>query len=668
MLHAIKRCYKASFEVVVSRKSGSGEKAHKASRGSYRSSELGETTMRLSLAGNRRLVLVMASLLLCSCSHKSSGPPNTSEAGSAASSSAPSNTAERSATKDAAGESAIVAAVRQKIESDEDIKSSKSIQISYANGIVKLTGKVDDSDEAWAAGDAALKVDGIQGIANCLTAEKYSWGSPARPVPSYEALIGAMLKAITSDPRFKGKVEIQFEPDSIFRLPNPPPNGHEGSFSVRGSVEDQEQNTAVINHMVKLSELAGSSAIDVLHDPLRRSTSNDPPPAWKNSATQDKPTVPLCPGLTVVTAIAGSGGDYESIKTIESVDARQVRLKYSTEHTSRPWWEGPQELRKELIFRNVLKSDLESAHRYGYIFEKDAPEATPGTTAIGTSADLLRELKANGETTLHLCLPYTLEGGCSATGTGVFSKLKRMENEPVRLRVLVNGVPADLPAVHAMEERGVARDEFFFLDDERNPLTLKFRLGIGSVPALDPRQQQECENARTKNQYFSIDALSPDTYPWSCDLPDGGDGNTLRVVKIDTRCVLSGGSSEATGLEKALADTGKIDIYSIYFSFNSAGIRDESEPTLKEIAQALRRHRDWKLRIAGHTDGVGSNEQNLDLSRRRAAAVKNALVKKYGIAPDRLATTGFGKSQPKDTNDTLEGRANNRRVELMKIL
>jgi len=105
----------------------------------------------------------------------------------------------------------------------------------------------------------------------------------------------------------------------------------------------------------------------------------------------------------------------------------------------------------------------------------------------------------------------------------------------------------------------------------------------------------------------------------------------------------------------------------VYFSFNSDVIRDESEPTLKEIAEVLRRHRDWRLRIAGHTDGIGSDQQNLELSTRRAAAVKDALVKKFGIAAGRLETSGFGKSQPKDTNDTLEGRAHNRRVGLMKI-
>jgi outer membrane protein OmpA-like peptidoglycan-associated protein len=162
-------------------------------------------------------------------------------------------------------------------------------------------------------------------------------------------------------------------------------------------------------------------------------------------------------------------------------------------------------------------------------------------------------------------------------------------------------------------------------------------------------------------------------------LPDGGDRDVLRVVKIETKCeVLANGSpaggkgtappsTGAAALEKSLSESSTVDLYSIYFSFNSDEIRDESEPTLKEIAEVLRKRPDWKLRIAGHTDGIGGDEKNLDLSKRRASAVKDALVKRYKIDAGRLSTTGFGKSQPKDTNDTIEGRARNRRVELMKI-
>ena len=68
----------------------------------------------------------------------------------------------------------------------------------------------------------------------------------------------------------------------------------------------------------------------------------------------------------------------------------------------------------------------------------------------------------------------------------------------------------------------------------------------------------------------------------------------------------------------------------------------------------------------GHTDNIGGDLYNLDLSKRRATAVKQALVAQYRIAPERLSTGGFGASRPVDTNDTLAGRARNRRVELTR--
>jgi outer membrane protein OmpA-like peptidoglycan-associated protein len=87
---------------------------------------------------------------------------------------------------------------------------------------------------------------------------------------------------------------------------------------------------------------------------------------------------------------------------------------------------------------------------------------------------------------------------------------------------------------------------------------------------------------------------------------------------------------------------------------------------LKEIAQAMTDNPDWKLTVEGHTDNIGGNPYNLELSERRAAAVKQTLVSQYNIGADRLLTGGFGASRPIATNDTLEGRARNRRVELVR--
>jgi outer membrane protein OmpA-like peptidoglycan-associated protein len=119
-------------------------------------------------------------------------------------------------------------------------------------------------------------------------------------------------------------------------------------------------------------------------------------------------------------------------------------------------------------------------------------------------------------------------------------------------------------------------------------------------------------------------------------------------------------------LERSLAQGKHALVYGIYFKFNRADIRPVSEPVLKEIAAILKNNPDWKLAIVGHTDNVGRDAANLDLSRRRAQSVKAALVEHYAIDGNRLTTGGFGASQPQAKNDTPEGRARNRRVELTR--
>ena len=119
-------------------------------------------------------------------------------------------------------------------------------------------------------------------------------------------------------------------------------------------------------------------------------------------------------------------------------------------------------------------------------------------------------------------------------------------------------------------------------------------------------------------------------------------------------------------VEKQLTEQKRAITYGIYFDFNKDTIKPESEPVLKQIVQAMTDNPDWKLTVNGHTDNIGGDAYNLDLSKRRAAAVKETLVDRYHIAPGRLSTNGYGVSSPIDTNETLEGRARNRRVELTR--
>jgi outer membrane protein OmpA-like peptidoglycan-associated protein len=119
-------------------------------------------------------------------------------------------------------------------------------------------------------------------------------------------------------------------------------------------------------------------------------------------------------------------------------------------------------------------------------------------------------------------------------------------------------------------------------------------------------------------------------------------------------------------LEQQLASEQRIDVYGIYFDVNSDRLRLESDPVLKEIGDMLRHNAQWQLTIDGHTDAVGTAQANLDLSRRRSEAVRVALVERHGVAASRLSTRGHGATMPLASNDTPEGRARNRRVELVR--
>lgn len=119
-------------------------------------------------------------------------------------------------------------------------------------------------------------------------------------------------------------------------------------------------------------------------------------------------------------------------------------------------------------------------------------------------------------------------------------------------------------------------------------------------------------------------------------------------------------------IKSALDTDGRIVTHGILFDTGMATLKAESLPTLKMILGLLSDDPNLKFSIEGHTDSQGNNEINQPLSEHRAAAVKTWLEGK-GIDPSRLTTAGFGDSRPTDSNNTLEGRANNRRVEFVKF-
>jgi outer membrane protein OmpA-like peptidoglycan-associated protein len=357
--------------------------------------------------------------------------------------------------------------------------------------------------------------------------------------------------------------------------------------------------------------------------------------------SEPSPRIPLRAGLTVVTAISQPTGDYESIKRIVALTPDTVHLTYSNEHP-KPLGlledpsPGPRPLVKLNTTRTIVRRDLGESHSYLQQFgePRNVPDLVPGTTAVGVSAAVLQELKTQGSTQLTVYqasvggMPPIVEprepGTVDYRLTGTLS---RVEPQAVPVPVIVNGTRVELPAVHAKGTL-VYPAEFWFLDDPENPLALRYMI----------------------------------------------DRDTLTVIAIDfpgeapggPEAQQAGGAGAGEPIGAALSKVCRAEIHGIYFDFNEATLRPESDATLKEIAEALRRNPPWTIRIEGHTDSIGGAKSNLALSQRRADAVKQALVTRYTIDTGRLSTQGFGASRPKESNATLEGRARNRRVELVR--
>jgi outer membrane protein OmpA-like peptidoglycan-associated protein len=315
---------------------------------------------------------------------------------------------------------------------------------------------------------------------------------------------------------------------------------------------------------------------------------------------------------------------------VQSITRDAVDLHYSTQVATRTGT-----VQHVSVQRSVLLDDLKSATFVNPWFNTSAPRMVRGSTAIGVSSAVLRALKTKGAA--DVALTDRANSGLTADRSvrpNVYDYLTIYPLQRagvVTVAVTVNDVNVDLPAIHATGSVMGDVVEMFILDDESNPLRLK--------------------SLRTS-------------------LAFGGETERTQVVKVSYRCSANAGVTPATTtptrLEQALLNVGRAEVYGIYFAFDSDEIRKESEATLQEIAAVLNRHPDWKMGIEGHTDSIASDTYNLDLSRRRAAAVSAALTTRFGIQAGRLTATGIGEARPKDRNDTLEGRGRNRRVELVR--
>ena len=125
-------------------------------------------------------------------------------------------------------------------------------------------------------------------------------------------------------------------------------------------------------------------------------------------------------------------------------------------------------------------------------------------------------------------------------------------------------------------------------------------------------------------------------------------------------------AESAPDFSKTMTSTGKFVTHGILFDTDSDRIKPESAAVLQSIARGLEANPDLKVEIDGHSDSTGIAQHNMDLSRRRAEAVKVVLVSQFSIDAARLTTAGFGSSKPVAPNTTPDGKAQNRRVEFVR--
>lgn len=145
------------------------------------------------------------------------------------------------------------------------------------------------------------------------------------------------------------------------------------------------------------------------------------------------------------------------------------------------------------------------------------------------------------------------------------------------------------------------------------------------------------------------------------------DGGGYRLTIIEKKALEQQVVADPKAMASDITDTGRTIIYGIYFDTAKADIKPESEPTLKAIAQMLKNNPSLKVYVVGHTDSDGKLDYNMDLSAKRADSVVKALVSKYGIDATRLKAKGVGPLCPVASNKTEDGKAKNRRVELVEM-
>ncbi|HET8624543.1 MAG TPA: OmpA family protein [Gemmatimonadales bacterium] len=345
------------------------------------------------------------------------------------------------------------------------------------------------------------------------------------------------------------------------------------------------------------------------------------------AAQQEKLPLPLTNGAAIVEALAFQGGDRESVHHVREAGAGGLRFTWNFIEVHE---NGDTVKRAHRYFEAAV--DVDSARRLKGFHNQSEPEAHPGYTMHAISRSVYRRLRRGEADSFQIMSLAHPAGAAGLAALGLGSR----RGVPVRWRGKLTPV-------------GTGTVSFPLLVNQR-------RL---EVPAIRVRGSFTARHGRWEPEFL---VLADSTYPlllrWSGAF--GEPGTVLQVTQVN------GPGEPDSMLEESLRRECRAELPGVYFAFNSAELNPASDRAIAGIALLLSRHPDWVITIEGHTDSIGSAASNLALSQRRVEAVRRGLVEAHKLDPARLPVAGHGATRPREPNATIEGRARNRRVELVR--
>lgn len=345
---------------------------------------------------------------------------------------------------------------------------------------------------------------------------------------------------------------------------------------------------------------------------------------YAGTAMAQAPTIPPVRNLALVQTLHIGAVDRESVVSLVDVSAAGIKYHWSLVEVK-----ANGDTVRDVSERFVSAADLDTATRWHQYYVSGEPLEHPGYTAFTVGRALYDQLRNSGSGAFSLLsFAEADEASALVNGLGLGASppvvrwrgtLTRVSPQDEPFPLLVNGKRVTVPALHLradLTSRGESwAPEFWILAERDNPLILRVQ--------------------DSKRVY-----------------------QTVRADIADKK-------TQAGAFDTALTKQCRVELPGVYFEFNSAALKPESDAALGTLADVLKQHADWQLTVEGHTDSIGSQRSNQTLSERRAESVR-AWLGSHGVAPARLRAVGYGSGRPREPNATIEGRARNRRVELVR--